>query len=211
MKKHTFFVQKIKLHEHIFILIIFLFLGALGIALTHHFLPAKESLLISAYAFAVFFVYYFIMLYRGVRYDNGYVQWKWGGLSLNDMISGIKEHGFDIGVPDFGIMDLGDSIIGSLVAFLASILLAIIIGIVVVVLLWFGINVIGFVVFLAWIPLYALARYGIRIALTNVRKTKNNFFASLSYALVNAMVAGVATFSSSYVIEKIIFIFHGKV
>ena len=114
-------------------------------------------------------------------------------------------------MPDFGVMDFGDSLFGSLVAFLASIIMAFIIGIVAVVLLWFGINIIGFLLFLAWIPLYALARYGIRIALTNVRKTKNNIAASLSYALVNATVAGFATFSSSYVIEKIIFLFHGKV
>jgi hypothetical protein len=211
MSNKIFFVQQIKLQQHIVLLFAFLMIGTIGIALTQSFSPAWQSLLVAAFAFCVFFVYYFTMLYRGVRYDNGYVQWKWGGLTINDMLTGIKEHGFDVGLPDFSMIDIGDNIFGVLIAFILSVLISIIVGIIAVVLIWVGINVVGFGIFMAWIPLYAMARFGIRIALANVRKTKGSFSASFPYALINSIVAGIAAFSSNYVIERIILFFHKMV
>jgi hypothetical protein len=211
MNTKIFFVQKIKLQQHIVFLFLFLIVGTIGITLTNSLEPARQSFLTAMFAFCVFFIYYFVMLYRGVRYDNGYVQWKWGGLTINDMLTGIKEHGFDIGLPDFSIIDFGDNILGILVAFVVSILISIIVGIIAVVLIWVGINVVTFGLLLAWIPLYALARYGIRIALANVRKTKGSFIASFPYAFINSFVAGIAAFTSNYVIERIVLLFHGKV
>lgn len=211
MKIKTYFVQKIKLHEHIAILLIFMLIGTLGISLSHHLAPARESLLIALYAFIVFFIYYLVMLYRGIRYDNGYVQWKWNGLSINDMVSGIKEHGFDIGLPDFSIIDFGDNLLGAVFAFVSSVILAIFIGIFAAVLIWAGVNAVGYLLLLSWIPLYALARFGIRIALANVRKTKGSMVASLPYALINSIFASLTVFSSMYIIEKTIYLFHGIV
>ena len=211
MNTKIFFVQKIRLQQHIVFLFIFLIIGTIGIALTHNLEPARQSFLAAIFAFSVFLIYYLVMLYRGVRYDNGYVQWKWGGLTINDMLTGIKEHGFDIGLPDFSIIDFGDNIFGVLIAFIASILISILVGIIAVILIWVGFNVVALGLFLAWIPLYAMARYGIRIALANVRKTKGSLSASFPYAFINAFVAGIAAFSSNYLIERIVLFFHGKV
>jgi hypothetical protein len=207
MKIKIFFVKKIKLQQHIVFLVTFLIIGAIGIAFTHKVDPAKQSLLVATFAFIVFFIYYLLMLYRGVRYDNGFVQWKWGGLTINEMVNGIKKQGLDIESPDYSIIDFGDNLLGVLLAFLVSILISIVVGIIVVVLLWVGVNVIVLGLLLAWIPLYAMARYGIRIALANVRKAKGSILTSLPYAFLNSIVAGFATFSSNYVIEKIVSFF----
>ena len=206
MKIKIYFTQKIKLQQHILFLFSFLIVGTIGIALTRNLSHSSESVLMALFTFCIFFFYYLFMLYWGVRYDNGFVQWKWGGLSINDMLTGIKEHGFDIGLPDFSVIDFGDNIFGVLIALVSSVIISLIVGVIAVVLIWVGLNVVGFTVFLAWIPLYAMARYGIRIALANVRMTKGSFSASFPFAFINAFVAGIAVYLSSFFIEKIIFL-----
>jgi hypothetical protein len=198
--------SRISLRFHLCLLIIFCAVGALGIGFGVTASLLKESLLVAGFIFALLFPYYFVMLYHGVRYDNGIVKWKWQGVSLKDVTKAMENYGFDSNeLPTF---DLGDNLLTGLLGLLFSIFAFFILVIALLLLAWIGINVAGFTIVLIWIPIYVLLKFGVRLALINVRYAKGHVLRAgllaLAHGTCAAAIMGVICYSSEYVVRKIL-------
>ncbi len=192
MKFRTYFIPRISLSSHIVVLVFALVIGLVAIGLGVHKSVLKESLVGSGFVFLALAVYYFVMLYRGVRYDNGVVRWSWKGVSWRETCESIAESGVNLGqipTPDF---DFGDDLIGGILAFLLGILVAIVLILLVIGLAWLGVNLLGFTMFVIWVPLYFLLRQGLRMALVNVRYCQGQALHALWIAVVHAAIGAIA-------------------
>ena len=200
----TYFVPKISLKDHIVILIIFSFVGALMISALAKISPGKESALVGIFVYITFLIYYYIMLFRGVRYDTGIVKWQWHGLKPDEMLEMVNKNGIDVGPIKFESWDFGDDLFGIVIAFILSLIVYFVFLIIVLGLAWLGINLAGYVMYLAWIPLYALVRYGMRLSLSNVRKSKGNLSGSLYSAALHALIPAISISIFVYAVEKLV-------
>jgi hypothetical protein len=198
--------SRISLRFHICLLVIFCAIGAFGIGFGVTASVLKESLLVAGFIFALLVPYYFVMLYHGVRYDNGIIKWKWQGVSLKDVTEALGEYGVEVNhLPSF---DLGDNLLSGLLGILFCILAFIVLVLALILLAWIGINVAGFTVVLIWIPVYVLLKYGVRLALINVRYAKGHVLRSgliaLAHGTCAAAIMGGICYGSEYVVRKIL-------
>ena len=201
----NFFVPRISLKDHIVILFALSIVGIIVISIISKLTFGKESLLVGFFVYLIFLIYYFIMLYRGVRYDSGIVKWKWRGVKINEMIDGIQSNGINIGPIKFDTWDFGDDLFGIIIVFFLSFFYYAIFLLLICGLAWAGFNIIGYFLYLAWIPLYGLARFGLRLALANTIKSKGNLLRSISASAVHALFPAISLSISTYVFETYFF------
>lgn len=179
----------------------------LGIGLVLDKSVGIETIYAAVFIFFTLTVYYFVMIYHGIRYDNGISKWKWDGVSIKDMLnemanSGINVNGLEI--PDF---DFSDNLIGGIIGALIAIIIGFVVLGIIVLLTWLGINLVGYALVLAWIPLYILIKYGVRLALVNVKYAKGNIirsaFLSLTHGCIGALSMAVVFYVTEFVVRII--------
>ncbi len=204
MRFRTYFVPRISLSSHIAVLVVALAIGLVAIGLGVHKSVFKESLVGSGFVFLALAVYYFVMLYRGMRYDHGVVRWSWKGVSWRETCESIAESGVNLGqipTPDF---DFGDDLIGCVLAFLLGILVAGCLILLLIGLAWLGVNLLGFTMLVIWVPLYYLVRQGLRMALVNVRYCQGQALHALWLAVVHAAIGAIAVGAVFFLAELLI-------
>ena len=183
-------MPKIKLGIHIAILLCVCLIGAISLAFKVKGSIFSESVNSGLLVLTIMSIYYFVMIYHGVRYDNGVVKWKWKNIPIGDTVKDLSSNGIDIGGVNF--FDFGDNFLTGILAVLASILIGILLAFIIVFLLWIGINIAGYTVVLLWIPMYIFIKYGVRLALVNVAYAKGKIFKSLFMAIFHGSMAGLA-------------------
>jgi hypothetical protein len=194
MRRPTYFVPRVSLTTHIVLVSLAISVGLIAIGLGAKASVLAESLMAASFVMLFLLVYYWVMVYHGVRYDNGIVKWHWKGVSMKEMLDSVNlpdlpDLSNSIDIPSF---DLADNLLGALWMFLVVILSAIILFAAAIALAWVGINVGLFLALIAWIPLYLLIRHGVRMALINVRYCSGRLGPSLLVAIVHATMGSMA-------------------
>jgi hypothetical protein len=188
--RRFYFVPRISLRAHILLLFFACLVAVTSIALSVKGPAHIEAMYAFFVVWLMMFVYYFVMIYHGIRYDNGLAQWKWNGMTKEDMLEALAHSGIDIGkisIPDF---DLGDNVFAAILAFLVTMMVSIIVLFAMVILAWAGVNLLGYSFILVWIPLYSLIKYGVRRALINVVYAQGKLLTSLMIAAFHGCIAG---------------------
>ena len=187
---------RVPLLVHILCLLFVIVVGAVGIGLKVHATILAEAISAVAYVFAVLLTYYWFMIYRGVRYDNGIVQWRWQKVSVDDVMQGFGNADFQ--PPSSFIstslesLDLGENLLLGILALLGMLLLWFIVMALLGFLVLVGVNVAGFSAVFAWIPLYISIKYGIRLALVNAKSAKGRLLRSGGLAALHALLGSLA-------------------
>ena len=203
MKIRTYFIPKASLKTHIVLLLVFIVLGMIGIGISANGSVAIETVYAATFIFITLQIYYFIMIYNGVKYDNGITKWKWEGVSIKEMLENMDSSHIDINKIEIPSFDFGDNVIGAIIGAIVAVLLGVLILGVIVILSWIGVNLIGYAIFISWIPLYILVKYGVRLALVNVKYAKGNLVRSFFLSSFHGFI-GAITMSIIFLLTEII-------
>ena len=144
-----------------------------------------ETVAVGAVLGGLLAIYYTVMLYGGFRYDSGRHRWTWNGMQWKDLGELPS-----VDLP-WGGFDAGDDLFGAVIAGLLAILAAIVSTLVLVVLAWAGLNLLGYAVYLLWLPTYVVLRYGVRLALVNRRRVQGDFLRAAGVAMLHGAGGGV--------------------
>jgi hypothetical protein len=148
-----------------------------------------ESAVAAAIVGGLLWIYLAILLYLGVRPDNGYVRWS---RSVKELSQNVDLPTFDdVSLPS--ALDLGGD---DLVSIVLGILVAVFIGALAVLaaalLVWVGLNLTAILLIVVFIPIYYVFRRSLRLVLVHSRRCRRNLPRSVGIAC--AYATGYALF-----------------
>ncbi len=196
MRLRRYHVPKLSLALQVLGITVTLLVTAAVIRLELHRSTGIEALWTWAGCAGVLWAYFTVILYRGLRFDHGVVQWprvKVGSQDMSELGNSLPDlSGWDVGSD-------GEGLVGLLGA-----ILVLVIGFIILV---FGSIALTWLIEVGWIvaialaaQVYCLFRYSLRAALVHTRTCKGrlgNALAisagyALGYASVLALVMGLA-------------------
>jgi hypothetical protein len=192
---------KISVKANILGLIVVLLASCITTFLGLHATLLKESAISGAVIFAILQSYFTILLYFGVRPDNGYVAW---GKSIEKFVTNTDLPSASL--PDLGSMDVGDDLFGIIIGPIITILVTVVLAVFLTLAIWVGLNVIALLGLIIFVPMYYIFRRSLRLVLIHTRTCRGRLGTSaliaIRYAIPYSLLIGLCLWAPDWVLRK---------
>ena len=186
---------RLSLFGHVVSLMVITAIALLGVCFELHKSVVQETLYSMLAIWAVFTIYFWAMLYGGIRFDRGLVEgWRREYISMEDAKEFrdglLQSSDIPVCIPDSE----------GCVALAFGLVLFCLIAVFAPFLIWFGVNA-AIISFLAvFLALYWIFRRGLRLVMVNVKRCKGDYLKSLYvsalHSLGYAMLFGVFVYAT---------------